>query len=513
MTGLPLFFVVDMEKKSSQGQGESSSTYTFIGPVFGRPVLREKKSQAQTGKKNKPRPARQKKTRPEARPPESRPPIDETSWSPDEFQVAEEEGKKRFHDFVIPSRIMHGIADLNFAYCTPIQAAVLDKTLEGRDALGRAQTGTGKSAAFLITILARLMDRDGSSGPREAASPAALIIAPTRELVMQIAEDARQLGRYVDLSIVAVYGGMDYHKQQEEIASGSCDIVVATPGRLLDFQRQRILDLSKVEIFVIDEADRMLDMGFIPDVRQIIYSMPGKARRQTLLFSATLTPDVNNLAAQWTKDPVLVEIEPEQVAVDTVEQIVYLVTAEQKYPLLYHVITSKNLERVMIFCNRRDETRKLTEMLKNCDISCALLSGDVPQKQRVKTLEDFKAGKIRVLVATDVAGRGIHIEDVSHVINFTLPYEAEDYVHRIGRTGRAGKSGTSISFACEEGAFYLPEIEEYLGRKLACTNPPPEWLTLPEGVMKKKSAVLGKRPPPRRPAIRRPPKKKEEQGN
>ena len=485
--------------KSSRSQDENGSTYTVIGPVFGLPVLREKKSPAPAARKTRSKPAKKKTA-----PPQAQTFIDDPTWSLDDFKVPVQEDKKRFHDFAIPRQIMHGIAELGFSYCTPIQAEVLDKTLAGRDALGRAQTGTGKSAAFLITILTRFLAGDRLA-QKQKACPGALIIAPTRELVMQIAEDGSQLGRFVDLSIIAVYGGMDYQKQQDELESGRCDIVVATPGRLLDFQRRRIVDLSKVEIFVIDEADRMLDMGFIPDVRQIIYSLPGKARRQTMLFSATLTPEVNNLAAQWTKDPVLVEIEPEQVAVDSVEQIVYLVTAEQKYPLLYHVITEKKLERVMIFCNRKDETRKLTEMLKSCDISCSQLSGDVPQKKRVKTLEDFKAGKITVLVATDVAGRGIHIDDVSHVINFTLPYEAEDYVHRIGRTGRAGKSGISISFACEEGAFYLPEIEEFLGKKLPCTEPPEEWLTLPENAVKKKNPRRGR---PRQPARRRNPARK-----
>ncbi len=494
-----------MKKKSSssadpsRNQDENSSTYIVTGPIFGLPVLKEKKAPSPAGRKNKPRPAQKKKNVPE-----THSFIDDKSWSIEQFKVPVQEDKKRFHDFAIPRQIMHGIAELKFSYCTPIQADVLDKTLAGKDALGRAQTGTGKSAAFLITILTRFLTEERSPQTPKAC-PGALIIAPTRELVMQIAEDGRLLGRYADISIVAVYGGMDYQKQQEELEQGRCDIVVATPGRLLDFKRRRIIDLSKVEIFVIDEADRMLDMGFIPDVRQIIYSLPGKARRQTLLFSATLTPEVNNLAAQWTKDPVLVEIEPEQVAVDSVEQIVYLVTTEQKYPLLYNVITSKNLERVIIFCNRKDETRKLTDMLKRCAINCSLLSGDVPQKKRIKTLEDFKAGKIRVLVATDVAGRGIHIDDVSHVINFTLPYEAEDYVHRIGRTGRAGKSGTSISFACEEGAFYLPEIEEYLGQKLPCTEPPEEWLTLPENAVKKKKTNHSR---PRRPTRQRSQKKK-----
>jgi ATP-dependent RNA helicase RhlB len=223
----------------------------------------------------------------------------------------------------------------------------------------------------------------------------------------------------------------------------------------------------------------MLDMGFIPDVRKIVNATPPKEQRQTLLFSATITPEVSHLASQWTRKPVTVNVAPEQVAVDTVEQLVYLTTAKEKYTLLYNLITRHNLERVIVFTNRRDETRRLAERLKRNDISCAMLSGEVPQGKRIKTLEDFRNGKIRVLVATDVAGRGIHIDGVSHVVNYTLPYEAEDYVHRIGRTGRAGASGISVSFACEEGAFYIPEIEANIGAKLPCTTPEPELLIEP----------------------------------
>ncbi|HSH12420.1 MAG TPA: DEAD/DEAH box helicase, partial [Desulfurivibrionaceae bacterium] len=310
-------------------------------------------------------------------------------------------------------------------------------------------------------------------------TPLALVLAPTRELVMQISKDAEELANHTGVRVASVYGGIDYQKQQNQLERGPVDLVVATPGRLLDFLRNKIVDLSQLRILVIDEADRMLDMGFIPDVRKIVNSTPPKEQRQTLMFSATITPEVSHLASQWTKKPVLVDIAPEQVTVDTVEQRVYLVTAREKYNLLYNLITRENLERVIVFTNRRDETRKLTDRLKRNDISCDMLSGEVPQGKRIRTLEDFKAGKIRVLVATDVAGRGIHIDGVSHVVNYTLPYEAEDYVHRIGRTGRAGASGISISFACEEGAFYIPEIEAYIGAKLPCTTPEPALLVEP----------------------------------
>ena len=255
--------------------------------------------------------------------------------------------------------------------------------------------------------------------------------------------------------------------------------MVATPGRLLDFNRQGDIRLDKTEILIIDEADRMLDMGFIPDVQRIIRATPPKSRRQTMLFSATLTPEVTRFAAQWTRDPVTVEIEPEQVAVDTVEQVVYITTMEEKFPLLYNMITQQNLERVIVFGNRRDQTRHLTERLKDYGISSALLSGEVAQNKRIHTLEAFRAGKIRVLVATDVAARGLHIEGVGHVVNYNLPLDPEDYVHRIGRTGRAGASGISVSFASEDDSFQIPTIEKFLGRELHCEHPQEEWLTAP----------------------------------
>lgn len=409
----------------------------------------------------------------------------EDNWDVSQFKIPPAEGKTRFHDFDLPNPLLHAIYDLGFEYCTPIQAEILPSSLSGKDASGRAQTGTGKTAAFLITVITRIF-YNPIQGKRKPGTPRILILAPTRELVLQISEEARQLSKYCPMKIVSVFGGMDYVKQRNQLAVGPVDIIVATPGRLLDFQRRHDITLKKVEVLVIDESDRMLDMGFIPDVRKIIYSTPIKDKRQTLLFGATLTGQITRLASQWTSNPVTVEIEPEQVAVDTVEQIVYIVTASEKFALLFNIIDQQNLERVMVFCNRRDEVRRLAEMLTRYGINCSVLSGEVPQKKRIRRLEEFKAGKIRVLVATDVAGRGIHVEGMDHVINFTLPHDPEDYVHRIGRTGRAGAVGTSISFADEKEAFYIPAIQEFIDRDLNCIEPNENWLTMPKPVFARK---------------------------
>ncbi len=400
-------------------------------------------------------------------------------WTISDFVVPEMEGKTRFHDLNLPEALMHAICDLGFKYCTPIQEELLPSTLSGRDANGRAQTGTGKTAVFLITAITRILNNPVREGNRRG-TPRVLILAPTRELVAQITEDLRGLAKYCDIRFMAVFGGMNYAKQQAQLAEKPVDIITATPGRLMDFQRRGDINLGKVELLVIDEADRMLDMGFIPDVRKIVYSTPFKSRRQTLLFSATLTPAITRLASQWTRNPVTVEIDPEQVVVDTVDQTVYIVTVREKFALLYNIITRQNLDRVLVFCNRKDEVRRLSGLLDRYGINNATLSGDVPQKSRMRRLEAFKNGTLRVLVATDVAGRGIHIEDMGHVINFTLPHEPEDYVHRIGRTGRAGCTGAAISFADESDAFYIPEIEQFIERKLEAIVPDEDWLHLPD---------------------------------
>ena len=417
-----------------------------------------------------PRRTARKRSKPSRRKRPVETPTVQPSWDVSQFDVPVAEGHVRFHDLDLPVEIMHAIADQGFAYCTPIQAEILPQALAGSDTTGRAQTGTGKTAAFLIDIYTRLLTKP-IQGQRRPGVPRVLILAPTRELVLQIEKDARDIGKYTDIHIQPVFGGLDYEKQKRALAEKTVDIMIATPGRLLDFLGQKRIHLNEVEILVIDEADRMLDMGFIPDVRNIVRSTPPKDRRQTMFFSATLTPEVERLAEQWTRNPVHVEIEPEQVAADSVNQMIYLVTAKEKFTLLINLIVGQDLQRVLVFTNRKDQTIRLADRLGQYLITCAILSGDVPQKKRIQTLEDFRNGRIRVLVATDVAARGLHIEGISHVVNFTLPQSPEDYVHRIGRTGRAGASGISVSFACEDDSFYIPSIEEYLGHPLSCVYP------------------------------------------
>ena len=424
-------------------------------------------------------------------------PTPQAPWDPASFQVPAAEGKSRFQDLNLPAEIMHAIADLQFQYCTPIQGGTLPETLKGRDALGQAQTGTGKTAAFLITIFDRLL-RNPDREPRKPGVPRALILAPTRELCLQIHKDAVGLGKYTGLNCVAVFGGMDYEKQKTQLRNQRVDLVAATPGRLIDFKRRGDIDLRQVEVLVLDEADRMLDMGFIPDVRMIVHATPHKDRRQTLFFSATFNDDVRRLATSWTRDPVTVTVAPENVAVDTVEQVIFIVTADRKFALLHNILQRENARRVICFVNRRDNAERLLDKLRRYNINGALLSGAVPQEKRVKTLEKFRAGEIRVLVATDVAGRGIHVDDVTHVVNYNLPEDPEDYVHRIGRTGRAGASGTSISFADEEDSFLIPDIEKFIGRPLSCTHPEDEWLQLPPPPPGAPPETDGHRLPPRR---------------
>jgi ATP-dependent RNA helicase RhlB len=375
-----------------------------------------------------------------------------------------------FDSVALHPELQQGIKSLGFTQMTPIQEQVLRFTLAGHDAIGRAQTGTGKTAAFLISIINDLLNNPVSD-ERFRGEPRALILAPTRELALQIESDAVELLKHTKLSVVTLLGGVDYDKQRKALDKRFVDIMVATPGRLIDFLEQKEVWLDRLEFLVIDEADRLLDMGFIPSVKRIVRLAPPKADRQTLMFSATFSYDVLNLAQQWLFEPVTVEIEPEQKTNERVHQREFIVGRRDKERLLKELLESETIEKVMVFANRRDQVRKLYDRLKAQGYKVGMLSGEIPQDKRIKMLDQFKSGKTQIMIATDVAGRGIHVDNVSHVINYTLPEQADDYVHRIGRTGRAGASGVSISFACEDDSFLLADLEKAIGQKLPLERP------------------------------------------
>jgi ATP-dependent RNA helicase RhlB len=416
-------------------------------------------------------------------------------WTLDKFPVDPEEGKTRFHDLDLPISLMHAIYDLNFKYCTDIQAKLLPHTLTGKDATAKAQTGTGKSATFIVAIIKTFLKK---SIKTKKGMPRALILAPTRELVHQIEKDFNGLAKYTPLRILSVFGGTGYNEQMTVLREKPVDVITATPGRLLDFISKRLINLSQVEIVVLDEADRMLDMGFIPDVRRLIYMTPHKDKRQTLFFSATLTDEVLRLAESWTKDAVRIEIDPDQAASLSIRQVIYLTTETDRFKNVYNLLVSENLQRVLIFVNRKDTAKYLASKLERYGQRCGILSGDVAQDKRFKVLDQFKNGRLKFLVATDVAARGLHIDDISHVINYDMPIEPEHYIHRIGRTGRAGATGTSISFADEMSSFEIPKIEEILGHKIECEYPSEELdrpLPKPKPIQKKPAQSPGKKPP------------------
>jgi len=388
---------------------------------------------------------------------------------------SEEENKTPFQDLPLHEHLLKALAALKFDYCTPIQAAILPLSLNRADIIGKAQTGTGKTAAFLVSIINHLLTNP-LPDTQYAGEPRALIIAPTRELALQIKKDADELTTFCDIESMCVVGGTDITKQDRHLRHHAVDILIATPGRLLDLLQRKTIFLDLIDVLVLDEADRMLDMGFIPQIRKIIRDAPQRQFRQTLLFSATFNDDVLELAENWTVDPIRIETEPDSLATKSVTQLIYMVNANQKNGLLYNLITQEKLQRVIIFLNRRDQCRTLYDWLCAKRIRCGILTGEIPQHKRIKTLDEFRNGTTNILIATDVAGRGIHIEGVSHVINYTLPEDPDDYVHRIGRTGRAGATGTAISFACEDDAFLIPAIESHLNESLSCTHPPDELL-------------------------------------
>ncbi len=393
--------------------------------------------------------------------------------------VPAEEGKLRFLDLPLAESVQFGIQHAGFKYCTPIQQMTLPALLENRDLAGKAQTGTGKTAAFLLASFTRLLNSPLEI--RKNGTPRMVVLAPTRELAIQIHKDAGELGVFTGLNITLVFGGMN-HEQQRRSLAGTVDVLIGTPGRVIDFSRSQALNLREVEILVIDEADRMLDMGFIPDVKRIVSQMPAKGVRQTLLFSATLDEKILYLASGWLADPVVIESEPEKLVSDNIEQTFYSVLREEKLALLLYLLRTMEYERVLIFGNRKDVNLKLQYDLARYGFSVPLLSGDISQDKRIRILEKFRSGTEKIVIATDVAARGIHVDNVSLVINYDLPEQPEDYVHRIGRTGRAGNHGVSVSFLCEYGAYYLSPIEEQLKTRFSSILPTEEMLQLPPEV-------------------------------
>lgn len=396
---------------------------------------------------------------------------------PEIVPVPPEEGKCRFTDLELSPEIMAGVQSMNFKYCTAIQEKCLPHAIAGKDLAAKAQTGTGKTAAFLASAMTRML-----KNPIEKRAPGtcrALVLAPTRELAIQIHKDALATGKYTNLNNLVIFGGMD-HKGQRDSLLDPVDILVGTPGRIIDYSRSGHLNLSQTEILIIDEADRMLDMGFIPDVRRIVSKLPPAGKRQTMLFSATLEPEILALVDKWLIDPVSVEAEPEHVVTDLIDQTFYAVLGNQKFPLLLHMINNEPFTRMIIFGNWKEKNRTLARKLCQYGVKTELLSGDIAQEKRIKILDRFKRGDTKVLVATDVAARGLHVDGISHVVNYDIPDHADDYVHRIGRTGRAGVKGKSISFVCEVGAYTLPEIEKYIGMPVKTVQPEDNMLVLPE---------------------------------
>jgi ATP-dependent RNA helicase RhlB len=388
----------------------------------------------------------------------------------------------RFADFDLPVSLMQGIEESGFSYCTPIQANTLPVALQGMDVAGQAQTGTGKTAAFLVALYNHLL-RDPGAPTRRINQPRALVLAPTRELAIQIHRDAETLGRHTGLKLGLAYGGTGYEQQRTTIEQG-VDILIGTPGRLIDYFKQHVFDLKAIQSMVVDEADRMFDLGFIADLRYMMRRMPPPQQRLSMLFSATLSLRVTELAYEHMNNPSLVEVQPDKVTADRVKQEMYFPASNEKIPLLLGLLHQLQPTRAIVFVNTKRAADRVWGYLEGNGYKTAILSGDVPQQKRQHLLAQFESGAFPMLVATDVAARGLHIPDVTHVFNYDLPQDAEDYVHRIGRTARAGASGVAISFACEEYAFSLMDIEAYVGHKIPVTSIATELLLEPQAPVK-----------------------------
>jgi len=384
----------------------------------------------------------------------------------------------RFTELNLPEPLQRAIDDLGFTELTSVQQVALPEALAGRDIAGQGRTGTGKSATFLITTLNRLLTNPPKEG-RGLRHPRALIIAPTRELVVQIAEDARKLAKYTDLKLHTVFGGVDYEKQKKAFDDG-VDILIGTPGRLIDFHKQRCFALDKCEMMVVDEADRMFDLGFIKDLRFLMRRLPKYDERQAMLFSATLSYRVLELAYEHMNNPEKLQAEQGDITAEGVVESLYHTAMEDKMPLLISLLREASVERGMIFVNEKRTGERLARTLARYGFAVGILSGDVRQKKRMRILEDFTNGVLHLLVATDVASRGLHVDGVTHVFNYDLPDDAENYVHRIGRTARAGSTGVAVSFACERFCFGLPDIETYIGHAIPLQHIEPEQLQIGE---------------------------------
>lgn len=375
--------------------------------------------------------------------------------------------KVAFQDFALHDAIQEALHDAKLTHATPIQAKTLPLTLEGRDVMGLAQTGTGKTAAFLIAMLQYLMVNPVHP---KAKGPWAIVLAPTRELAIQIKKDADLLGRYTGLKSLAVYGGTNIDHQKNLFKAANIDIVIGTPGRIIDLYKQKVFRLKNIEVCVLDEADRMFDLGFIDDIRYLIKQMPPAQERLNLLFSATMAQKVQELAYEYFNAPETISIESDQPTADNVTQVLYHTAKHEKTPLLLGILAEEKPSRSIVFLNTKRDLERLSVVLEANGYPNAALSGDIAQKKREQVIKDFQNGKTNIVVATDVAARGLHIPDVSHVFNYDLPQAAEDYVHRIGRTARAGASGKAVSFACEEYVYSLPEIEHYIDNKIPVEN-------------------------------------------
>ncbi|MGZ8227827.1 MAG: DEAD/DEAH box helicase [Methylococcaceae bacterium] len=367
----------------------------------------------------------------------------------------------RFSNLELSDVILNGLDDAGFNQCTPIQDKALPLSLRGKDIAGQAQTGTGKTATFLLATFQHLINDESE----KIKNPRAIILAPTRELAIQIHKDALLLGKHLDLKFALIYGGTDYQKQLDKIKS-NVDIIIGTPGRIIDFYKQNAFTLDNVQVTVMDEADRMFDLGFIKDIRYLLRRMPAPDTRLNMLFSATLSYKVTELAYEHMNNPVFIRIESEQVTAKSIQQSAFCPANEQKMPLLVGMLNQFKPQRSIIFVNTKRCAEQLDDMLKANGYKAAALSGDVPQDKRQRLLNDFQENRVNLLIATDVAARGLHIADVSHVFNYDLPQDVEDYVHRIGRTARFGASGEAISFICEQYAYSMPDIEDYIGEKI-----------------------------------------------